>query len=156
MKNENAKSFEFNWKEFECKYDMYLQVGRYRNNSNLFLGLVYYDSDIEVEQDPHNGCYTIDLGDNYLVFGPKEYEDLSGWTIGSWKDGDGPVASRNWENFTDNQVEKEIDNEKDSDIIIKQNEGLIFEIAKLNLRLNSLKELLNHLSDVRNLNSNSM
>lgn len=47
MKNENAKSFEFNWKEFECKYDLYLQVGRYTNNSNLFLGLVFYDSEIE-------------------------------------------------------------------------------------------------------------
>jgi hypothetical protein len=47
MKNENAKSFEFNWKEYDCKYDLYLQLGRYTNNSNLFLGLVYYDSEIE-------------------------------------------------------------------------------------------------------------
>lgn len=47
MKNENAKSFEFDWKEFDCKKYLYLQLGRYTNNSNLFLGLVYYDSDIE-------------------------------------------------------------------------------------------------------------
>lgn len=47
MKNENAKSFEFNWKELEKQYNLYLEVGRYEYNSNLFLGLVYYDSDIE-------------------------------------------------------------------------------------------------------------
>ena len=47
MKNENAKSFEFNWKELEKQYNLYLEVGRYEYNSNLFLGLVYYDSEIE-------------------------------------------------------------------------------------------------------------
>ena len=47
MKNENAKSFEFNWKELDCRYDLYLELGRYEYNSNLFIGLVYSDSDIE-------------------------------------------------------------------------------------------------------------
>lgn len=47
MKNENAKSFKFNWKELELEYDLYLELGRYEFNSNLFIGLVYYDTDIE-------------------------------------------------------------------------------------------------------------
>lgn len=40
------KAIKFNWKELDLKYDLYITTSNYSNNGRLYVGLVYYDTEI--------------------------------------------------------------------------------------------------------------
>ena len=40
------KAIKFNWKELDLKYDLYIITNNYSNNGRLYVGLVYYDTEI--------------------------------------------------------------------------------------------------------------
>lgn len=41
------KTIKWTWKEFNKKYDLYLTLNNYINNGNLYVGIMYYDKEIE-------------------------------------------------------------------------------------------------------------